>query len=107
MVSVTFVAHDGTRRAIEAVAGLSLMEAAKAADVPGIEAVCGGNCYCGTCRVILSAAWLEKLGRGEDYERELIADTVGEAGAASRLSCQITVDAALEGLIVETPESQC
>lgn len=29
--------------------------------VDGIEAVCGGNCYCGTCRLSISERWHDKL----------------------------------------------
>ncbi len=105
MVRITFVSHDGTARTLDAATGTSLMEAAKAHDVPGIEAVCGGNCYCGTCLVHVPEEWLARLKPADDLEIEMIA-TVGDSDASARLSCQIALVDALDGLIVHTPEKQ-
>ena len=106
MVRITFVSHDGTARTIEAATGNSLMEAAKAQDVPGIDAVCGGNCYCGTCRVHVAPEWLARLAPPESFEVELIEAT-GEGQPNDRLACQIPLVDALDGLVVHTPEQQC
>jgi 2Fe-2S ferredoxin len=108
MVHITFVTHDGSARKVEAAAGLSVMEIAKAQDVPGIDAVCGGNAYCGTCRVTVAPDWLARLRPAEDFERDLIASVGGLPSAdATRLSCQIVLDDSLEGLVVHTPDQQC
>ncbi len=105
MVQIIFVSHDGTARTLDVAAGASLMETAKAHDVPGIEAVCGGNCYCGTCRVRVSAEWRDRLAPPEEFEVELLNAT-GESHADDRLSCQIPLTEALDGLVVHTPEQQ-
>jgi 2Fe-2S ferredoxin len=111
MVHVVFVSHDGTARQVEAAAGLSLMEAAKAQDISGIDAVCGGNAYCGTCRVLVPAGWLAKLPPAEDFEQDMI-DSVGSLDdgigmSATRLACQIVLGDHLAGLVVHTPIEQC
>ena len=105
MVQVTFIAADGREQRIAARAGLSLMEAAMAGGVDGIDAVCGGNAYCGTCRVYPDLAWRDVLGTRNDLEGPMI-ETAGDDNPAARLSCQITVTAALDGLVVRLPESQ-
>ena len=104
-VRITYVAFNGDERVIEAAPGMSVMEAAKRNDVPGIDADCGGGCSCGTCHVYVDPAWLARVGARTGIEEATIefADNVE---ANSRLSCQIKVTEELDGLIVRTPESQ-
>jgi ferredoxin, 2Fe-2S len=104
-VKITIVSHDGTARSFDVAPGTSLMEAAKANDVPGIDAVCGGNCYCGTCRVHVESDWLARLRPADTFELELIA-AAGDDKPNARLSCQIALVDALDGLLVHTPEQQ-
>jgi 2Fe-2S ferredoxin len=111
MVQISFVSHDGGVRTVSAAAGLSLMEAAKAQDVPGIDAVCGGNAYCGTCRIEVAADWLAKLHPAENFEQDMIDDVGrlddGSGASATRLACQIVLSDDLDGLTVRTPLEQC
>jgi ferredoxin, 2Fe-2S len=104
-VKITVVSHDGTARTFEVAPGTTLMEAAKAHDVPGIDAVCGGNCYCGTCRVHVAQDWLPKLRPADSFEVELIT-AAGDSEPNARLSCQIALVDELDGLVVHTPEQQ-
>jgi 2Fe-2S ferredoxin len=105
MPKVTFIAHDGTRRDVDAEAGLSLMRAAVDHDVPGIDADCGGMCACATCHVFVDEAWLAKLPEPSEMESSMLEFTA-ERRDNSRLSCQIPVTAALDGLTVTLPEGQ-
>ncbi|WP_310531091.1 2Fe-2S iron-sulfur cluster-binding protein [Novosphingobium sp.] len=105
MSQVTFIAFDGSKMLIYAAAGLSLMENAVANGIDGIEAQCGGNAYCGTCRVIPVGEWAVRLGTRGDVEEGLLS-SLDEGNALVRLSCQITVSEALDGLVVRLPESQ-
>jgi len=105
MVQVTYIAHDGREQVVDAKAGISLMENAVADGVDGIEAVCGGNAYCATCRVYPEAEWREKLGERNELELPMLEE-VGEMDGPARLSCQIVVTDELEGLVVRLPESQ-
>ena len=105
MARITFISHDGAEQVIDAASGLSLMEAAKANDIAGIEAVCGGNCYCGTCCVHVDPAWQERVGPASAFEAPVIEST-GDTAPGIRCSCQITVSDALDGLVVRLPEEQ-
>ena len=105
MVKVTYIAFDGREQVIDAQAGISLMENAVANGVDGIDAVCGGNAYCATCRVYPEPEWRDRLGERNDLEQPMLED-VGEADGPARLSCQIEVTDELEGLVVRLPQSQ-
>ena len=62
MAQITFIAADGTRQAVDIAPGTTLMEGAVGGGVAGIDAECGGNCYCGTCRVHIAPEWLAAVG---------------------------------------------
>ncbi|WP_202842566.1 2Fe-2S iron-sulfur cluster-binding protein [Luteimonas saliphila] len=105
MPRVTFIAHDGGRRDVEADEGRSLMEAAVGNGVSGILADCGGACACATCHVYVPAEWRARLPpRGEEEESAL--EFAIDVRDDSRLACQIVVTAALDGLSVGLPRSQ-
>ncbi len=105
MTKLTIVAFDGTRFDIEAANGSTVMENAVRNSVPGIEAECGGACACATCHVYVDDAWSEKAGAPEAMEEDML-DFAFEVRPTSRLSCQIRVGAALDGLVVHVPERQ-
>ena len=81
------------------------MEAAVQHDVQGIVARCGGACACATCHVYVDQAWLGRLPPAEDMELGMLEST-WEPRPASRLACQITITAALDGLRVTVPRRQ-
>lgn len=105
MVAITFVAVDGLEQRIDATDGLSLMENAVAGGIDAIEAICGGNAYCGTCRVHVDPAWRAVTGEITEIEEPMI-EASGDTDPGVRLSCQIMVTPELEGLLVRTPASQ-
>lgn len=105
-IHVTLQASDGSARRIEARVGASLMKAAVAAGVDGIAADCGGTLSCATCHVFVDAAWLARLPAPSADERAMLEMTGTPAEATSRLSCQIALDEALDGLVVRLPASQ-
>ena len=105
MPKITYIAHDGTERVVEVPAGLSVTEGAVKNMVPGIDADCGGACACSTCHVYVDAAWTEKVGKPNDVEADML-DFAFDVRDNSRLSCQMKVTEALDGLIVRTPERQ-
>lgn len=73
-----------------------------------VEGTCGGAASCGTCHVYVAEAWAGKTGeRTEDegYMLEALEDVV-EVNERSRLSCQIALSEALDGLeVVVAPEA--
>jgi 2Fe-2S ferredoxin len=105
MPRVTFIEHNGTTHEVEAVAGQSLMRAAVDNGVPGIDADCGGQCACATCHVYVAADWLARTGPRNEMEESML----GFAAVTqddSRLSCQIVVTDALDGIVVRLPDGQ-
>jgi ferredoxin, 2Fe-2S len=105
MPKVTFIAFDGTRRAVSATAGRSLMRAAVDNDVPGIDADCGGQCACATCHVFVEPRWAALTGPRTAHEHDML-NFAADLRENSRLACQITVTDALDGLEVHLPEAQ-
>lgn len=105
MPSVTYVLPDGSEKTVEVKSGLSVMDGSVANNLPGIEAECGGSCSCATCHVYLEGEWAEHYGKASEEEWELLEflDTVKDN---SRLSCQLVVTDATDGLKVTVPEEQ-
>ncbi|MCX5516021.1 2Fe-2S ferredoxin [Kaistia algarum] len=105
MAKITYIAIDGTEFVVEAKDGSTVMENAVRNAVPGIEAECGGACACATCHVYVDPAWVEATGEPEPMEEDML-DFAHDVQPTSRLSCQIRVSSALDGLVVRVPESQ-
>jgi len=82
-----------------------VMEAAVKNNVRGIAAECGGACACATCHVYVDDAWRAATGQPETMEEDML-DFAFDVREASRLSCQIKVTEALDGLVVRVPEKQ-
>ena len=92
-------------RTVDAENGATVMEMAIRNNVPGIEAECGGACACATCHVYVDEAWREKVGPPSPMEEDML-DFGYDVRPNSRLSCQIKVTDALDGLVVRIPERQ-
>ena len=105
MPQVTYIEHNGTAHEIELEEGLSVMRGAVDNGVPGIDADCGGECACATCHVFVEEPWLEKTGEPSEQEASMLS-FAATAQPNSRLSCQITMSATLDGLVVRLPEAQ-
>ncbi|MCB1507750.1 MAG: 2Fe-2S iron-sulfur cluster binding domain-containing protein [Hyphomicrobiaceae bacterium] len=105
MVKITFIEFDGATQTVEAKIGQTVMEAAIHNGVQGIEASCGGACACATCHVYVDPAWRDKTGEPSAMEEDML-DHAYDVRDESRLSCQIRVTEALDGLVVRTPEFQ-
>ena len=105
MAKITFIDSSGAARAVEAQVGSTVMETAIKNGIPGIEAECGGACACATCHVYVDEAWREITGPPSPMEEDML-DFGYDVRANSRLSCQIKVTEALDGLVVITPPRQ-
>ena len=110
MITLHFLQASPTGTApsttIQGKPGKSLMEAAVAAQVPGIAADCGGLLTCATCHVMLDEPWRSAVPPASAEELSMLDFTAVPRTAGSRLSCQITLTAALEGLTATLPASQ-
>jgi 2Fe-2S ferredoxin len=105
MAKIIFIEHSGAIHEVDAKLGLSLMDAAVQNNVPGVDADCGGTCSCATCHVYVGQAWLDKTGTPSTMESSML-EFAENIESNSRLSCQIKITDALDGLTVRLPESQ-
>jgi 2Fe-2S ferredoxin len=105
MAKITYIDAAGVARTVDGEIGSTVMETAIKNGIPGIEAECGGACACSTCHVYVDEAWREKTGETAPMEEDML-DFAFEVRPTSRLSCQIKVTEALDGLVVSTPERQ-
>ena len=106
MPKVTYVAHTGDERMVDAPVGESVMAAAVKNGVAGIIGECGGNASCATCHVYVRDEFLPLVGEPNEDEDDLLDLGVGDRRPNSRLSCQISVTPELDGLTVDLPEEQ-
>jgi 2Fe-2S ferredoxin len=106
MPNATFISSNGERRTVAIQTGWSMMEGARAANIDGIVAECGGACACATCHVKVDAKWLEKLPPVDGAEQEMLTCTAEPAGSNSRLSCQIMMSDNLDGIEFYLPDTQ-
>jgi len=106
MPKITYIEHNGTEHVIEVANGLTVMEGARDNNVPGIEADCGGACACSTCHCYVDAAWVEKLPAKDDMEADMLDFAWQPDNLRSRLTCQVKVTDALDGLVINLPEKQ-
>ncbi|QIE45240.1 2Fe-2S iron-sulfur cluster binding domain-containing protein [Pseudohalocynthiibacter aestuariivivens] len=107
MPTVTFITPDGVRHDVEVSTGSTVMEAARDYGLPGIDADCGGACACSTCHVYVDADWVEKLPVKEAMEADMLDFAYEPDEMRSRLTCQISLTDAMDGLTVYLPERQC
>jgi ferredoxin, 2Fe-2S len=106
MIHIRFIAADQSVQDIEATPGQSLMKAAVDANVHGIEADCGGTLTCATCHVMVDAPWAALLPPPVPDELGMLDFAASPVLPESRLSCQIPLTDALDGMVVRLPASQ-
>ncbi|MBF0453542.1 MAG: ferredoxin family 2Fe-2S iron-sulfur cluster binding protein [Magnetococcales bacterium] len=99
MPRITFKPMNQT---VEVEEGVTVLEAAHENDI-ALEGACEGSLACSTCHVIVDRAWHNKLEEATDEEEDMLDQAFGLT-ATSRLGCQITLTAALDGLVVTIPE---
>jgi len=100
---VRIIAYDNAQQAhtVEASEGVSLMEALSASSVD-FDGSCGGSLACASCHVWVGQDWIDRLPPASEAEEDML-DTAFNVKATSRLSCQIIIGPALEGLTVHLP----
>lgn len=100
-VSVTFVTAKGEKVTATGQVGDRLLEVGQNAGMP-LEGTCEGQMACSTCHVIVAPEWFDKLPAAVDDEEDML-DLATGVTRTSRLSCQIRLEAALDGLEVRIP----
>ena len=105
MPKITVIEYNGNDHTIDAENGKTLMENVVENMIPGIDADCGGGCACGTCHCFVADEWKAVAGDTDPIEESMLGMRPDRT-EASRLSCQITVSDAMDGMVVRLPEYQ-
>jgi ferredoxin, 2Fe-2S len=106
MPTIQFIAPNGSVTELDADDGNTVMQVATSQGLRGIHADCGGACQCATCHVYVSAAWADRLPPLSAQEDAMLDSTAAPRLPGSRLSCQLPMSAALDGLVVRLPGGQ-
>jgi 2Fe-2S ferredoxin len=96
LINISVKDLDGQVHEIQGREGESLMEALRQQEW-GVAAMCGGLCSCGTCHVYIDTEWLNIFQPADSDEQDLL-DEFDNAKDNSRLSCQLPLQAAHDGI---------
>ena len=103
MITIKVTDLDGLEHELEARPDDVLMELLREQEW-GVGALCGGMCSCATCHVFVDEAWLDSFPQKESDEEELL-EILDHFQPDSRLSCQLRIQEAHDGLwVVLAPE---
>lgn len=102
-VKIEVTTRTGEQKIVAGAEGQSLMEALR--DEGLVEAICGGQAACATCHVHIAEDWMARVGPADGQERDML-ETSLEFRDNSRLSCQISLGASLDGLAITIAESE-
>lgn len=91
---------------VQADPGQTVMQAAVEAGIEGVVAECGGMLVCATCHVYVDPAWADRLPPAGEEENGMLDFVAAPRRGGSRLCCQITMEPALDGLVLELPDRQ-
>ena len=100
-MKVRFETTKGETVEAEAKPGDILLTVAQGAGMP-LEGTCEGQMACSTCHVWVEREWFAKLPEASEDEEDML-DLAYGVRPTSRLSCQIVMEEALDGLTVTVP----
>ncbi|KAJ1978284.1 hypothetical protein H4R34_003258, partial [Dimargaris verticillata] len=110
MVNLTFRLPNGAHKYVQVTLNAEqqadppvLMQVAKAHGIE-LEGTCGGQCECATCHLIIENydAFQSRLPPVSDTEEDMLEYAIGRQDH-SRLSCQIPVTPAIDGMCLLVP----
>lgn len=105
MAEMIVVDRDGVEHRIAGRPGVSIMETLREVEW-GVAAICGGMCSCATCHIYIAPDWANRLPAPQPDEKELLQELEGFRPGASRLSCQVQFEDALDGLSFTIAEDE-
>ncbi len=100
MAAVTIITRGGQEHELSIRPGISLMECMRDAGIDEVLALCGGCCSCATCHVHLEPGH-EALLPAISVDEDDLLDSSDHRTSTSRLSCQIMLSEAMDGLRVQ------
>ncbi|MGR8921671.1 MAG: 2Fe-2S iron-sulfur cluster-binding protein [Gammaproteobacteria bacterium] len=104
MPKITYIDINGKRHDCDVATGVSVMEGAIQNGIDGILAICGGSCACSTCHSYIDEAWMETVGQPDEIEDSTL-ELALDRKPNSRLTCQIEVTDAMDGLVVQVAQN--
>ena len=106
MPTITFITAEGKQHAVTAEIGRSVMEIALEKNIPGVVAECNGSAACATCHCYFDPAFAAAIGPIGEHESDMLDFTASPRRPESRLSCQVRIADALDGMTVHIPAVQ-
>ncbi len=103
-MKVTWKLADGSEIHADVAPGTTLKDAGLDNGVPHILGECGGSMSCGTCHVVVAPDWVAAAGAPGEFEDAILDTTEAPRQPASRLSCQLEMRDALDGIVLFVPE---
>ena len=103
-MKATWTLPDGRQITADVREGMNLMQAAVANNIPNVIGECGGNLSCATCHVYVADDWAATTGEAGDFEDPMLDVAEAERRPSSRLSCQLVMSAALDGITLIVPQ---
>ena len=101
MPLIIVTGRDGEKFDLDAEENQTLMEVIRDNGIEGMDAICGGCCSCATCHVYVDPEFIAKLPPISEDEDMLLDGSLHRKPEVSRLSCQIRMSNALDGLSLE------
>ncbi|MBL1421151.1 MAG: 2Fe-2S iron-sulfur cluster binding domain-containing protein [Alphaproteobacteria bacterium] len=105
MPTIHFINLENKIITVSVPVGTNIKDAALDHGIDGIFGECGGSCTCATCHIYIEAEWFDRVGGADDFEQDML-EFAPEVTLHSRLSCQIKVTDALDGIKVKIPTRQ-
>ncbi len=99
MPKLIVINRAGAEQTVDAANGVSVMEAIRDAGFDELLALCGGCCSCATCHVYVDPEFAGQVNALSEDENDLL-DSTDHRQDNSRLSCQLQLTDALDGLKV-------
>lgn len=99
MPKLIVINRSGEEQTVDGDNGLSVMEVIRDNGFDELLALCGGCCSCATCHVYVDPTFAGVLPAMSEDENDLL-DSSDHRNDTSRLSCQVVLSDALEGLRV-------
>jgi len=84
-------------RTLEAAGQQTLMELLRDRGM-SVMALCGGGMSCGTCHVHLPQPWADRIAAASEEEAAILEGCEDYQPGLSRLSCQVRLEPALDGV---------
>ena len=101
MPQITILSRGGEKHVVDAEENQTLMEVIRDSGIGELDAICGGCCSCATCHIYVDDKYLDLLPPVSEDEDILLDGSNHRKPEVSRLSCQIRISDALNGIVLE------